>query len=108
MAKIVKTESAPTEAAHYTFASGEFDLGGRKKFFETEDLTLIAEAVGHPDLTVETEVIEVTPTFREQIAPEDDPLSAANSVAAAAAQDADDTAAVTETVELDVTSNEKE
>lgn len=79
MAKIVKTDSAPSEVVHYTFAAGEFDLGGRVKFYETDNPSLIESARAHDDLRVEVEAIKVAPNFHEQLAPEDDGLSGLNS-----------------------------
>lgn len=77
MAKIVHSEAAPSEAVHYTFAGVEFDLGGRKKAYESNDATVLANAEAHPWLAVEREEVEVVQgAYVEQLAPKDDHLSA--------------------------------
>ena len=82
VAKIVHSEDAPQEAVHYSFAAGEFDLGGRKKSHETDDPSLISEANAHPYLDVQVEQVEgQAGDFREQLDPKDDALSAQNSIA---------------------------
>lgn len=82
MAKIVHSDTAPAETVHYSFAGGEFDLGGRSKRFETDDAGLIAGAEAHPWLTVEYDVVEpIQGAYREQLLPEEDAMSAVNSIA---------------------------
>lgn len=80
MAKIVSSEAAPSEAVHYTFAGAEFDLGsGKSASFETNDLGVLQAAESHPWLTVEYPEVEmIAGEFREQVKPEDDPLSFVN------------------------------
>lgn len=80
MAKIVHSEAAPAEAVHYSFAGVEFDLGGSKKnsSFESDDPVLLGNALAHPWLEVEYPEVElVSGTYVDQLAPEDDHLSAA-------------------------------
>lgn len=80
MAKIVHSETAPSEAVHYTFAGVEFDLSG-KKSYATHDADVIGAASAHPWLKVVLEDERgVEPQYVDQIDPKDDPLSAANSV----------------------------
>lgn len=82
MAKIVHSDAAPSEAVHYSFAGIEFDLGGRKKTFETDDDIVLSNAETHPWLKVEREVVAFdTPAFHEGLRAEDDAFSAYNSVA---------------------------
>lgn len=80
MAKIVLSELAPAEAVHFSFAEGEFTLGGKSdaKAFETTDRALLSNAAGHPWLDVQYDESEaVDPTFVDnQVRPEDDVLSA--------------------------------
>lgn len=83
MAKIVPSDNAPSETVHYTFAGAEFDLGGSgkgsKRAYESTDPTILSNAEAHPWLAVERpEVQPVSGAYVEQIAPEDDPLSAVN------------------------------
>lgn len=82
MAKIVHSEAAPSEAVHYTFVGVEFDLGGRKKSYETDDAAVLSNAEAHPWLTVERETVEpIQGAYVEQLRPEDDHLSSLNSKA---------------------------
>lgn len=79
MATISPNDSAPAEVVHYTFAAGDFKLGGRSKKYETDDPALISEAYTHPWLTVEEPVVEpVVGSYVEQVAPADDPMSRVN------------------------------
>ncbi len=79
MATISPNDYAPAEVVHYTFAGGDFKLGGRTKKYETDDLAIITEAHTHPWLTVEVPVVEpVVGAYVEQISPKDDPMSAMN------------------------------
>lgn len=55
MAKIVHSDLAPAEVVHYSLAGAEFDLGGRKKAFETDDREVISDARVHPWLSVEAD-----------------------------------------------------
>lgn len=81
MAKIVHSDAAPAEAVHYTFAAGEFDLSG-KKAYTTKDVSLIAEAKVHPWLDVKIDEADiVVGSYTQLVKPEDDPLSAVNSIA---------------------------
>jgi hypothetical protein len=76
MAKIVHSDAAPSESVHYVFAGVEFDLGGRKKVYETDDAEALANAEAHPWLTVEYEEVEqVQGAYIEQLKPEEDHLS---------------------------------
>lgn len=76
MAKIVSSELAPSEAVHYTFDGVEFDLGPRKKAYETDNAAVLSNAETHPWLTVERDTPElVQGAYVEQIAAADDPLS---------------------------------
>lgn len=112
MAKIVHSEAAPSEAVHYSFAGVEFDLGGRKKAFETDDPNIIGNAEAHPWLTVERDVVSVVKgNYVTQLRPEDDALSAVNSVAnnpeAAPAYEAQDSEPVVETPAADTDEESK-
>lgn len=79
MATISSNDSAPAEVVHYTFAAGDFKLGGRSKKYETDDSQLISEAQAHPWLMVEEVVVEpVVGSYVEQVLPKDDPLSRVN------------------------------
>lgn len=78
MAKIVHSEAAPSEAVHYSFAGVEFDLGGRKKGYDSDDPTVLANAESHPWLRVERPEVEVVAgAYVEQLSPEEDHLTAA-------------------------------
>lgn len=83
MAKIVHSKAAPSDVAvHYSFAVGDgFDLEGSGSY-TTTDAAEIAAAAGHPWLEVKYDKSDVVAgEYHEQISPEDDPLSAVNSVA---------------------------
>lgn len=94
MATISPNDSAPAESVHYIFAGVEFDLGGRKKTYETDDPSVIENARAHPWLTVKVPEAEVVAgAYVDQIAPADDPMSRLNDKAndpeaARAAEDA--------------------
>lgn len=112
MAKIVHSEAAPSEAVHYSLAGVEFDLGGRKRAFETNDPTVIGNAEAHPWLKVEHEAVEaVKGDYVTQLRPEDDALSAVNSVAnnpeAAPAPEVQDSETVVETPTADTDEESK-
>lgn len=78
MAKIVHSEAAPSEAVHYSFAGVEFDLGGRRKGFESDDPAVLANAEAHPWLSVQRPEVElVAGAYVEQLAPADDHLTIA-------------------------------
>lgn len=82
MAKIAHSDLAPAEAVHYVFGHVSFDIGGRKKNYETEDREVLAAADAHPWLTVTYDVPEVIQgAYVEQLHPKDDALSAQNSIA---------------------------
>jgi hypothetical protein len=82
MPTIVPSSSAPSETIHYSFATAEFDLGGKTKTYKTDDPQLISSAVIHPWLQVNYDPVEVVQgSYIEQIAPEDDPLSGVGSLA---------------------------
>lgn len=53
MAKIVHSDAAPSEVVRYSLANVEFELGGRKKFYSTDDADAISNAEAHPWLRVE-------------------------------------------------------
>lgn len=78
MAKIVlDTDTAPSDAKHFSLANANFDVP-----YETDDPVVLSNAEAHPWLRVEREVVLIEGTFRDnQVRPEDDPLSAFNSVA---------------------------
>ncbi len=79
MATISSNDSAPAEVVHYTFAGGDFKLGGRTKTYKTDDPALISEAYAHPWLTVEVDAVEpVVGAYVEQVLPKDDPMSRMN------------------------------
>lgn len=75
--KITASDLAPAEAVHYTFAGVEFDIGGSgRKTFETNDPTVVSNAESHPWLQVEYPKVElVAGSYREQVAPQDDPFT---------------------------------
>lgn len=76
MAKITLSADAPAEAVHFTFAGDEFDLSGKKKY-ETTDDAVIGNALVHPWLSVEFPEVEIVQgAFHDQLAPEDDALTA--------------------------------
>jgi hypothetical protein len=84
MAKIVLSDDAPNEAIHFSLAQVEFDLGGKsdKGAFETSDPVVLADAAAHPWLSVERDAEDVyQPSAPSFLRPEDDVLSAVNSVA---------------------------
>lgn len=82
MAKIVSSEAAPNEAVRYSFAGAEFELEGEGASFESTDSAVLGNAEAHPWLKVEREPGEVVHgEYRDFLAPEDDALSAVNSVA---------------------------
>lgn len=65
------------QTIHFTLATEEFDLGGSaKKSFSTSDPDVVADAVAHPWLKVDSSSSAVDPTFVDnQVHPEDDPFS---------------------------------
>lgn len=84
MARIVLSDLAPTgESLHFSLANTDFDIGGSgkgtKKSYDTSDRAVLANAEVHPWLSVEyDEAEQVGGEFLDnQVAPEDDPLSAA-------------------------------
>lgn len=82
--KIVLNDTAPSdEALHFSLGQAEFDLGGdADAAYETTDPAVLSDAETHPWLRVEREVVEVEQgQYHEALAPEDDVLSAANSIA---------------------------
>jgi hypothetical protein len=82
MPTISHSELAPDEPVRYSLGQAEFQLDGRTKNYETNDPDVLLNAESHPWLVVtypEVEVIEGA--YVEQIAREDDPLSALNSIA---------------------------
>jgi hypothetical protein len=85
MAQIVLNDTAPAEAIHFSLAQAEFDLGGKSdaQSYDTTDPIVLANAQAHPWLTVEADegVEYVSDDTSRQVAPEDDPMSAVNSVA---------------------------
>lgn len=82
MAKILHSDAAPAEPVHYSFSAGSFDLGGSKKSYETDDAGLLAAAETHPWLTVEYgKDVLLQGAYVDQLRPEDDALSAVNSIA---------------------------
>lgn len=82
MAKIVQSETAPSEAVRYSFAGAEFELEGGDASFETDDPAVLSNAEAHPWLRVERDAEDVVKgEYRDYLAPEDDALSAVNSKA---------------------------
>lgn len=83
MASIVHSELAPEGAVHYSLANEEFDLGDGSDSFETDDRAVISNANAHPWLDVEVDVEEQLGGDYAQgsLTPEEDALSALNSVA---------------------------
>lgn len=82
MAKIVHSETAPSESVHYDLGGVAFDLGGKTKSYATTDPAVLANAEVHPWLTVERDPADsIKGVYRDQLAPEDDVLSAINSKA---------------------------
>lgn len=111
MAKIVHSEAAPAESVHYNLAGVEFDLSGTKSY-ETLDPAVISNALAHPWLDVKYDKVDVVQgAYVDQIRPEDDPLSAVNSVAndpeAARAAEAEKAAAFGQPVALDAGLDQK-
>lgn len=53
MAKIIHSDLAPSGAVKYSFAGAEFEIGGKRKSFESDDPAVISEANLHPWLSVE-------------------------------------------------------
>lgn len=79
MAQIVLSDKAPDEAV-------TFSLGNAEPFeapYETDDQSVIAGAEAHPWLTVEVdpEAVDKVEAPEQHVSPEDDALSAQNSVA---------------------------
>lgn len=82
MPTISHSELAPDEPVRYSLGQAEFQLDGRTKNYETDDPDVVLNAEAHPWLVVtypEVELIEGA--YVEQVAREDDPLSALNSKA---------------------------
>lgn len=77
MAKIVLSDTAPSEAVHFVFGGAEFDLGGsKKKTYETDDADVLSNAEAHPWLTVQRDPVEtIQGAYVDQIAPKDDPFA---------------------------------
>lgn len=55
MARITKSDTAPSEAKHFSLAQAEFDLASASSTYETNDRNIIAAADAHPWLDVETD-----------------------------------------------------
>ena len=73
MAKIVHSDAAPSEAVHYSLANVEFELGGRKKSYSTDDAGVLSNAEAHPWLRVERDA-PADSVEEPQVAPtSDDP-----------------------------------
>lgn len=81
MAKIVQSDTAPSESVRYSLAGVDFELEGEGSF-ESNDPAVLSNAEAHPWLDVERDEKDVVHgEYRDYLAPEDDALSAANSVA---------------------------
>lgn len=82
MAKILTSDQAPSEDVTYTFPSGSFEVASGGSY-ETDEYALAREAAVHPWLDVEYDEGEnPQPAFRPgTVPPEDDALSAENSIA---------------------------
>jgi hypothetical protein len=77
MAKIILSDEAPSDAKSFSLANANFDVP-----YETNDTVIVANALAHPWLTVERDESAAESTFREpSVRPEDDALSATNSIA---------------------------
>jgi len=77
MAKIAFNDKAPEGASIVSFGQGEYEFP-----LESDDPVVLANASAHPWLTVEVEGHDVNPPLpQSHIAPEDDALSAVNSIA---------------------------
>lgn len=82
MAKIVQSDAAPSESVRYSLAGVSFEIGGKSKEFETTDPDVLGNAEAHPWLDVKRDAEEVIKgEYRDYLAPEDDALSAVNSIA---------------------------
>lgn len=82
MPTISHSELAPDEPVRYLLGQAEFQLDGRTKNYETDDADVVLNAEAHPWLTVTYPEVElVEGAYVEQVAREDDPLSALNSIA---------------------------
>ena len=80
MAKIVHSTAAPKEPVHYSFDGVEFDLGGSKRGFESDDPHVLATAEAHPWLKVDRpKEADGVGTFVDHLAPKDDPFTIAGS-----------------------------
>ena len=53
MAKITQNADAPAGVVTYGFADGDFQLGGAKRSFETDNRSIISDAEVHPWLSVD-------------------------------------------------------
>jgi hypothetical protein len=78
MARIEASDLAPEGTFKVSFAQGEYEVP-----FESDDPTVVANALSHPWLTVEAEAREVEQDnpFYEPYLPENEALSSFNSVA---------------------------
>lgn len=66
MAKITQNADAPDGVVTYGFADGDFQLGGAKRSFETDNRSIISDAAVHPWLIVEE---DSTPDAPAPVAP---------------------------------------
>lgn len=82
MPTISHSELAPDAPVRYLLGQAEFQLDGRTKNYETDDPDVVLNAEAHPWLSVAyPEVEQIEGAYVEQVAREDDPLSALTSIA---------------------------
>ncbi len=79
MATISPTDKAPADSVKYVFAGVEFELGGRRKKYDTTDPEILSNASTHPWLAVEYDKSDlVQGAYVEQLSASDDRLSRKN------------------------------
>lgn len=84
MAKITLSDLAPSEAVHFSFAEGDFTLGGKSdaKSYESDDRALLSNAEAHPWLQVEYDEGDAAPVYPDTtLPPTEDNQSAQGPVA---------------------------
>lgn len=106
MARITKSDTAPSDLQHFSLAQVEFDLTRKNSVYETDDPAVIANARTNPQLVVEEDapsaapVAAVSDVLDPHQNPSADHLSALASPAAVAAANANE-AAIREAAGLD-------
>jgi hypothetical protein len=58
MAKIVHSDTAPSEAVRYNLAGVEFELKGKRASYTTEERSVLENASAHPWLDVQFDAPE--------------------------------------------------